>query len=106
MSEMEEPRWLRFPRNRRSVVDFLHFSRKMPLQPLTRVCRLQPLADLRAQATPRVSWSALFMKAYGLVASRFPVLRQTYMTWPWAHLYQHPVSVGSLAISRQLDGEE
>lgn len=106
MDANDQPRWLPFPRQRRAVEDLLHFSRKVPLQPLTRVCRLQRLADLRAQTSPRIGWSALFMKAYGLVARRFPVLRQAYMPWPWTHLYEHPFSICTLAISREVGSQE
>jgi hypothetical protein len=40
------------------------------------------------------------LKAYGLVAANHPPLRQTYIGWPWAHVYEHPFSVGVLAVSR------
>lgn len=36
----------------------------------------------------------------GLLSAEFPELRQTWYRWPWAHLYQHPVSVGALAVQR------
>ena len=36
-----------------------------------------------------------------------PELRRTYITFPWAHLYEHPVNVASVAVERRLpDGED
>src|SRR5205807_9562281 len=35
-----------------------------------------------------------------------PGLRQTFMRWPWTHLYQHPHSVAMLAVNRtEREGE-
>jgi hypothetical protein len=47
----------------------------------------------------------LFIKAFGLVAREVPVLRQIYQPWPWPHVYEHPSSVGMLAICREFRGE-
>ena len=47
----------------------------------------------------------IFIKAFGLVAARVPVLRQTYQRWPWPHIYQHPTSVAMVATHRDFQGE-
>ncbi len=47
----------------------------------------------------------LFIKAFGIVAERRPVLRQTFQRWPWAHIYQHPRNVAMLATHRMLNNE-
>src|SRR5262245_21968796 len=91
---------LRLPHSRRLVCDLLHFARHVPLFPLERSCALGELEQLRQVAHPRVSWAVLFLKAYGLLAADYPVFRQAYMRWPWPHLYQHPHSVGMLAVNR------
>ena len=105
MTEQELPKRLPFSRHRRTILDLLHFSRKVPLQPLTRVCRLGAVAELRACSSPRISWTALLMKAHALVGREVPQLRQAYLPWPWPTLYQHPVSVCTLTVSRTVDGE-
>lgn len=66
---------------------------------------LGELVAARELLTRRISWSMLFVKAFGIVAAEFPVLRQTYMRWPWPHLYQHPHSVAMVATHRELDDE-
>lgn len=40
----------------------------------------------------------------GLLSVEFPELRQTWYRWPWAHLYQHPVSIGILTVQREYRG--
>ena len=50
--------------------------------------------------TPRIAWPALFVKAYGLLAADIVELRQSYMRWPWPHVYQHEQSVGMVAVNR------
>jgi hypothetical protein len=104
MAEQERPKHLRFSHHRRTILDLLHFARKVPLQPLTRVCQLADVAALRATTSPRISWTALLMKAHGLVARAVPELRQAFLPWPRPKLYQHPHSVCALTISREVDG--
>jgi hypothetical protein len=66
---------------------------------------ISALLSARRQAEPRPSWCALFTKAYALVAAGRPELRRAYLSFPWPHLYEHPVSIASVAVERRL-GEE
>ncbi len=47
----------------------------------------------------------IFIKAFGLVAKRYPALRQMYLPFPWPHIYQHPTSVAMVATHREHGGE-
>jgi hypothetical protein len=97
---------LRLPRSRLLVCDLLHFARQVPLFPLERCFALTDLAELRRRMVARISWSVLFIKAYGFLSAAYPQLRQTYLRWPWPHLYQHAISVANLAVNRaEPDGE-
>jgi len=40
-----------------------------------------------------------------MVCAEFPALRRSYLALPWAHLYQHPNSLASIAIEKEVDGE-
>jgi hypothetical protein len=88
------------PQSRRLVCDLLHFARRVPLFYLERSCNVGELAGLRYSSARRISWPVLFMKAYGLLTLDYPSLRQTYVRWPWPHIYQHPHNVAMLAINR------
>ncbi len=93
------------PRSRRLSWDLLYFNRSVPQCGHDRRMNLTDLAAARTAAPTRISWPALFLKAYGLLAKEFPELRQTWYRWPWAHLYQHPSSVAALTVQRQHRGE-
>ncbi len=66
-----------------------------------RTVQLGTTAQLQSRATRRISWSALFLKAYGLVAKKFPPLRQAWISWPVPYLYEHPESIAMLAVHRR-----
>jgi hypothetical protein len=90
---------------RRLMCDYLHFSRKVPTVPVQRRMRLADVVAARAAAAARPSWSAIFTKAYAIVSAACPLLRRSYLTFPWARLYQHPVNILSIPIERRF-GEE
>src|SRR5260370_34706759 len=96
-------RWLRLSTPRRLICDLMHFARKVPTVPVERRMNLAAVAAARGQAAPRPSWCAIFTKALAFVAAVRPELRRAYLSFPWAHLYEHPESVASIAFERQLD---
>ncbi|HMP03436.1 MAG TPA: hypothetical protein PKC45_13145, partial [Gemmatales bacterium] len=67
--------------------------------------RADILAALRDRVEPRISWPACFLKAFGLTAVAWPVLRRCLLSWPTQRLYQHPHSIASVAIERDYEGE-
>ena len=48
----------------------------------------------------------MFIKAFAIVAQRQPLLRQSFMTCPWARFYEHPYSIATFNISRKVGDEE
>lgn len=92
------------PACRRLTWDLLYFNRAVPQCGHDRQFDLSGLAAARSEAAIRISWPALFLKAYGLLAAEFPALRQTWYRWPIAHIYQHSSSVGILTVQRELAG--
>ena len=93
------------PRSRSLVVDILRLHQRNPTVAHNRSMRLGELADVRSRSSIRISWSALFIKAFAEVSSRNPTLRQTWRTWPWQHVFQHQESVANVAVNRQHDGD-
>jgi hypothetical protein len=90
---------------RRTVVDLLHFAALIPSVPVQRVMSLQPVVAARAACRDRPRWTAIFVKAYSLVASEFPELRRAYIKLPWPSLYEYPLSNASIIIERDYEGE-
>jgi hypothetical protein len=91
---------------RRLMCDYLHFARQVPTVPVQRRMRLAEVAAARAAARPRPSWCAVFTKAYGLVAADCPPLRRAYLSFPWPHLYEHPVNVAAVGVERRCGAED
>jgi hypothetical protein len=68
--------------------------------------RLGTVAEARQAAQPRPGWCAVFVKAYAIVAAQRSELRRAYFAYPWPHLYEHPISVASVAVERPLGKED
>jgi 2-oxoacid dehydrogenases acyltransferase (catalytic domain) len=102
-SQSPEPRArrIRLSRNRALVGDVVHFASRIPRFAVDRLMSVSEVGELRDRAAPRISWSALFLKAYSLVAADCRSLRQAYLAWPWGHLIEMPHSVGMVAINRR-----
>ena len=91
--------------HRQFICDLLDHARRVPTVPVQRRLRLRPLVRTRRRAFPRPGLCVLFTKAFGIVAARHPELRRAYLTCPRPRLYEHPHSVASVAIERQVGGE-
>jgi len=104
-SQVERPRRMAVPRSRRLTIDLLHYHTKVPTCAHDRICDFRPLLQARQKSPVRISLSMIFIKAFGIVATRHPVLRQMYLRWPWPHIYQHPTSVAMVATHRDFRRE-
>src|SRR5438874_13823985 len=91
---------------RRLVGDFVHFGQKAPLIPIERRMDLGRLVAARAALAAPISWTALFLRAYALVALDNPWLRRSLLRYPWERLYEHPSNVAGVTVERQYQGEE
>lgn len=90
---------------RRMVIDLLHFAAAVPTIPVQRQMSLGPLVAARAACRERPRWTAIFAKAYSIVAWEFPELRRAYLGGLWPHLYEFPTSVASIVVEREYKGE-
>lgn len=91
---------------RRVICDLMDMSRPVPFIPIERRIDVAAVAEARAAAQPRPSWCALFTKAFGIVAARRPELRRSYFSFPTPHLYEHPESLGMVAVERPIGDEQ
>src|SRR5437660_650593 len=103
----ERPRGItrRLSPARKVGIESLRHGRLMPTVPVARTMNLAAVAAARARAEPKPSWTAVFIRAYGLVARHCPELRQALMTWPYTRLYEHPHSTCALVVEREWQGE-
>mgnify|MGYP000388377933 CR=1 FL=1 len=99
-------RWFPVPKSRATVCDLLHFEREVPTFPHCREISLSAVDELRRSLPSRVSWTVIFIKAFALVAKESPVLRQSWIRFPWPRLYLSPHSVAYLPVKRTHQDEE
>ena len=90
---------------RRLIAEFMHHAQMVPSIPLARPCDVSALVAARRQASPAVSWMAIFLKAYALAARDIPELRRAWIPFPYARLYEHPSSEAAVLIEREHGGE-
>ena len=93
------------PRARRLTCDVLHFHRQVPICAHDRFVPLRDVDELRKSTQERISWPVVMLKACALVARDIPELRRAWLGGPLPTIYEHPESVGMLAIEREYRGE-
>ena len=98
-------RFIRLSLPRQYIIDLLHFSQKIPSIPVQRRMNLSRPLAARKRLVNAPSWVVIVAKAYAIVCAETPTLRRSYLALPWAHLYQHPNSLASIAIEKEVDGE-
>ncbi len=69
-------------RPRRLICDLLHFAAGVPTVPVQRRMNLAPVVSARQSARVRPQWTAIFTKAFALVAAEFPELRRGVLQVP------------------------
>ena len=103
---MKTSRRLKVPASRSTVCDILRYDRYVPSYAHDRICNVAELVEARRASSSRISWPAIFMKAYAITAERYPRLKQTWMSWPWPHLYEHNEHVGTLVVHREFENDD
>lgn len=91
---------------RRLVGDLMRFSIRVPRVTVQRRMNLTPLVDARKALDRRPSWTAIFVKAYAILAQETAELRRAYVKLPWPQLYEYPESVAAIAYEREHLGEK
>jgi hypothetical protein len=90
---------------RRLVTDLMYFAARVPSATVERHMNLADLVAARRACEPPPTWSAIFTRAYAVVAARTPSLRTSYLTFPWPRLYEHAGNIATINVDRQLAGE-
>ena len=103
---MSKGRWIGLTENRRLVLDVCAMSRHIPLFPAERTMDLASVRRARSCTRTRISWTSIFTKSLAVVGLTEPLLRRSYVRWPWPHLYEHAFSTASIAIQREVNDED
>lgn len=106
MTEQRRGRSVKVSDGRRLVNELMRQSRRVPLVTLRRELSIPALVQARREGAGRLSWVAIFAKAYGLVAERNVHLRRNWLSFPWGRIYEHAVSECAVLVEREWQGEE
>ena len=87
------------------IVEMLRACRGIPTVVAERRLELADLVAARRQAAIRPAWSVIIAKAFAIVAAEMPSLRQSFVAFPWAYLYEHVEPVASIVVEREYQGE-
>jgi hypothetical protein len=98
-------RRLRLTVARRIVADYMWASRGLPRVDVAREVSFKELIALRAQLREPPAWTAMFIKAFAIVAREIPELRRAYFGFPWAHFYEYAESTASIVQQREIFGD-
>jgi hypothetical protein len=90
---------------RKNVVELMRLSKKLPLVTAERRMNLSAIIEARNAAPIKPCWTAIFSKAFAILAVRRRDLRTAYMSYPFPHLYVHPCSIATVIVEREHQGE-
>lgn len=93
-------------RDRALVLDVIHCASKVPSFPVERMMDVGAIDAARQRIQPRISWTAVFCRAYGLASRDHSQLRQMYLAWPLPRMFQSPQCVIAIAVNRQMQAGE
>jgi len=94
------------PHHRRLIVDLMKYQREIPSVPHDLLVDVGFVNDRRRLLAARISWPAIMIRAFALVAGKFPQLRQTFLRGPVPRIYEHPCSVAMLSLAREYRGDK
>jgi hypothetical protein len=91
---------------RRLVADYMWAASAVARVDVRRRVAFRNLIAARAaiRADPP-SWTAMFVKAFAMVAAEIPELRRIYLSLPWPHFYQFDESTVSILQEREILGD-
>jgi hypothetical protein len=90
---------------RRATIGMLRYCERIPSNPVARFMSLADLVEARRELRTPPSWSAIFIRAYGIVCSQFAPLRRALISWPSPYLYENEHSGCAVAVERAWQGE-
>ena len=97
-------RYRSVPLHRRWMNDLIHFGKKSHIMGCGWRINLAAVVAARAGTQPAIGWTAIWLKALGLVGRRRPELRTAYLPFPFARLYVHPELAPTVIVERMWRG--
>ena len=105
MTSRAKDRNLRVSVARRLMIDLMWASAGMARVNVTRLVKLSDVMSARRVLADPPSLTAIFVKAFALVAVEMPELRRVYMKWPWPHLHEYADNTVCIPHEAQIMGD-
>jgi len=90
---------------RRIMADYMWAASGVARADIIRPVALRQLIAVRSQFRKPPSWTAIFAKAFAIVAVEIPELRRAYIKYPWPYLYEYAESTVNIASEREIMGD-
>jgi hypothetical protein len=90
---------------RRIMVDYMWAASRIARTDVTRPVALRDVIAIRNEIRDPPSWTAIFVKAFAILANEIPELRRVYIGFPWAYLYEYADSTANVALAREILGD-
>lgn len=84
---------------RRLVADLMHASIGVPFVAVRRTLNIDRLAAARRALQRRPAWAVIFAKSFAILARERPLLRTTFLKWPWSRFYELPQTVAMIVVA-------
>ncbi|WP_363323954.1 acyltransferase [uncultured Bradyrhizobium sp.] len=84
---------------RRIVIDLMRASAGVPFVAVRRTLDIGRLAAARSALASRPAWPTIFAKAFAVVAKENPILRTSYLRWPWSRFYELPQTIAMIVVA-------
>jgi hypothetical protein len=90
---------------RRIMADYMWAASGIARADVTRRIAFRDLIVVRNELRDPPPWTAIFVKAFAIVAAEIPELRRVYLKFPWPHLYEYADSTANVALAREILGD-
>jgi hypothetical protein len=84
---------------RQVVIDLMRASAGIPFVAVRRTLNIERLATARGALGQRPAWATIFAKGFAILAKEQPILRTTYLKWPWSRFYELPQTMAMIVVA-------
>jgi hypothetical protein len=90
---------------RRIMIDYMWAASSIARSDVIRRVAFGDLIAARKQLREAPSWTAIFVKAFAIVANEIPEFRRVYIKYPWPYFYEYADSTANVALAREILGD-
>jgi hypothetical protein len=98
-------RRIRLTLARRIMADYMWAASGIARADVKRRLAFRDLIAARDELQEPPSWTAIFVKAFAIVAIEIPELRRIYFKFPWPYIYEYADSTANIAAAREIMGD-